>query len=94
MSSWATCGQRPADADDEHAAAAEEQPASGDGADDDALSTHAAREEVGLCVKDLLNEGRAAVLRQAGFRAQLVSYVGRDASLENVALIAATSTSD
>ncbi|KAJ3021607.1 tRNA:m(4)X modification enzyme TRM13 [Thoreauomyces humboldtii] len=48
----------------------------------------AERETLGLQCKRLLNHGRLAYLRRCGFDAELVHYVDRKYSLENVAIVA------
>ena len=48
----------------------------------------ALRAELGHCAKRLLDEGRAAWLREQGWQARLVRFVRREASPENVLLLA------
>ena len=48
----------------------------------------ALRSEVGVMSKRLLDEGRAAWLRQLGWEARLVAFVEKETSPENTLLIA------
>lgn len=50
-----------------------------------------ARERLGLQCKRLLDIGRVRYLKEHGFDAELVYYVDKDTSLENLALMAVPS---
>ncbi len=50
-----------------------------------------ARERLGLQCKRLLDIGRVRYLQEHGFDAELVYYVDKDTSLENLALMAVPS---
>lgn len=46
------------------------------------------REEIGRKAKQLLDYGRVKYLRDRGFQCRLIQYVDKDATLENIALVA------
>ncbi|KAF6034323.1 TRM13 [Bugula neritina] len=46
------------------------------------------REKIGLQCKRVIDAGRASYLRQLGYKATLVEFVGKAVSLENVMLVA------
>uniref|UniRef100_A0A3Q2EBF0 tRNA:m(4)X modification enzyme TRM13 n=2 Tax=Cyprinodon variegatus TaxID=28743 RepID=A0A3Q2EBF0_CYPVA len=98
MSSWATCGIRPANQncpsddptnqrgeEEEHEAAEEEQTASG-------FWTAAEREQLGRLCKVLIDSGRRDFLRTQGFSSKLTRYVDLAVTLENVLLTAVPSS--
>ena len=104
MSSWAVCGCRPRqqEQDGHHDTLSSDEedqlgaPLSNDPSNEDSspsivgqgYSPHP-REAVGLLCKRLIDEGRVWFLRQLGLQAELVAYVERGVSLENM-LIAAS----
>lgn len=49
------------------------------------------REAIGIKSKRILDYGRMAALTKLGYNTQLVTYIPRDVSLENVMLIASPS---
>lgn len=104
MSSWAVCGCRPRqqEQDDHHDTLSSDEedqlgtPPSNDPSNKDSSPSIAGqgysphpREAVGLLCKRLIDEGRVWFLRQLGLQAELVAYVERGVSLENM-LITAT----
>ncbi|KAG2221569.1 hypothetical protein INT45_002583 [Circinella minor] len=91
MSSWAICGQRPQqenDQEDEHATMTQEDE------DNDQTTGHYSgldhfdREKIGYQCKRVIDMGRVKYLEQFGFNVKLVYYVDSVTSLENCALIA------
>ncbi|KAG7515012.1 tRNA:m(4)X modification enzyme TRM13-like [Solea senegalensis] len=81
MSSWATCGLRSTNQDEEHKAAEEMDTVRG------FLST-CEREQVGRQCKRLIDSGRLHYLREKGFNGNLRQYVDAHITLENVLLTA------
>ncbi|KAM4575426.1 tRNA:m(4)X modification enzyme TRM13 homolog isoform 2-T2 [Fundulus diaphanus] len=99
MSSWATCGLRPANQSgashgptnqrgevEEHEAAEETEAPSG-------FWTAAEREQLGRLCKLLIDSGRRDFLRTRGFRSSLTRYAEAAVTLENVLLTAVPSSS-
>lgn len=95
MSSWATCGEREVQPLDTNGT-----PVQSDNEDDhmnaeveDAIPwshkpklSHEERRSIGLKCKRLLDKGRLEHLRQEGFSAGLIEFVGLQSSLENIAI--------
>lgn len=46
------------------------------------------REEVGRKAKNLIDYGRVLYMREQGFHSRLVKYVSKEATLENIAILA------
>ncbi|XP_047443346.1 tRNA:m(4)X modification enzyme TRM13 homolog [Mugil cephalus] len=87
MSSWATCGLRPANQDQTNHRRDEggHEPAE----ETDAVNgflTVSEREVVGRLCKLLINSGRRDFLETKGFNSKLIQYVDEDVTLENVLL--------
>ncbi|KAI8588310.1 methyltransferase TRM13-domain-containing protein [Geranomyces variabilis] len=93
MSSWATCGSWEQRQAVENEGSADHQ-TNNDLAAEDPSEEHwtkmafAEREALGLQCKQLLDLGRLDYVRTLGYDAELVKYVDRTKSLENVALVA------
>lgn len=74
IASWAVCGRRAGVADHD-------------------VSQHftglpvVQREQLGEMARRIIDEGRAQLLRDRGYAVSLVRYVGREVSLENVAMV-------
>ncbi|KAK5870398.1 hypothetical protein PBY51_025035 [Eleginops maclovinus] len=94
MSSWATCGMRPANQDapcqdptthrgeeEEHEPAEETDAVSG-------FLPVEEREQVGRLCKQLIDGGRIHFLQQRGFNSKLTRYVSSQVTLENILLTA------
>lgn len=74
VASWAVCGRKP-------------------GVNDQDVNNHftklpvVERESLGNMARRIIDEGRAQLLRDNGYRASLIRYVETDISLENVAML-------
>ncbi|CAJ1059527.1 tRNA:m(4)X modification enzyme TRM13 homolog [Xyrichtys novacula] len=99
MSSWATCGLRPANQepqpqvptnqrgdDDEHEPAEEKDAVNG-------FLSSSEREQIGRLCKRLIDAGRLHFLKARGFDGKLSQYVDSQVTLENVLLTAVPSPS-
>ncbi|ORX88335.1 DUF715-domain-containing protein [Basidiobolus meristosporus CBS 931.73] len=90
MSSWAICGQRPKQGEepDEHSTKSLDTEETQNDQTHYSGLPHEEREIIGRQCKRILDMGRVKYLERLGFDAQLVYYVDREISLENLALIA------
>ncbi|KAI8907456.1 methyltransferase TRM13-domain-containing protein [Powellomyces hirtus] len=94
MSSWGTCGTPPSVTEPNTPTHVLTKPLNTAPTADDTDQPHwtqltfAERETLGLQCKRVLDYGRLAYLRRCGFEADLVYYVDRKNSLENLALVA------
>ncbi|KAJ3415752.1 tRNA:m(4)X modification enzyme TRM13 [Chytridiales sp. JEL 0842] len=93
LSTWAVCGQNPINEDKEESQD-ETEKMDGDPSPSPVVDNHFSgltftqREELGLICKSIFDIGRARYLESKGLKVELVRYVGKEVSLENLALIA------